>query len=148
MINKVILVGRLTKDPVLRKTQAGASVVSFTVACARKVAQGKEKQTDFINCVAWNKTADVINTYVKKGHLIGVEGHIQTRNYQDESGKKQFVTDVLCEHFAFLESKKISVQTQNDEEPQQYSYDEPMQASFEPDYSSAGLDISSDDLPF
>lgn len=148
MLNHVVIVGRLTKEPTLRKTQKGASVVSFTVACARRVGQGQESQTDFINCVAWNKTADAINTYVKKGHLIGVSGHIQTRNYDDQQGKKQFVTEVMCEQVVFLESKRNTSQSQNNEVQEQYSYDAPMQTPFEPDYSSAGLDISSDDLPF
>ena len=148
MLNHVVIIGRLTKDPMLRKTQKGASVVSFTVACSRKVAKDQESQTDYINCVSWNKTADAINTYVRKGHLIGVSGHIQTRNYEDTNGKKQFVTEVMCEQVVFLESKKNTSQSQNNEASQQYSYDQPMQASFEPDYSSAGLDISSDDLPF
>lgn len=134
MINKVILVGRLTKDPVLRKTQAGTSVTSFTVACSRRVGADKEPQTDFINCVAWNRTADLVQTYVRKGNLVGVEGRIQTRNYDDEQGKKVYVTEVLCESVQFLESKNKAESTQQH------------QQTFEPEYHT--VDITSDDLPF
>ena len=138
MINKVVLVGRLTKEPLLRKTQSGTSVTSFTVACGRKVGKDQEPQTDFINCVAWNRTADLVHTYVHKGNLIGVEGRIQTRNYDDEQGKKVYVTEVVCESVQFLESKNKSESTQ------QQSYDAPV----DPFANAPSLSINADDLPF
>ena len=106
MINKVILVGRITKDPELRKTQSGASVVSFTLACNRRVKQEGQPEADFINCQAWGKTAEVICQYVFKGHLLGLEGRIQTRSYDDKDGKRVYVTEVVCDSVQFLESKK------------------------------------------
>ena len=86
MINRVVLVGRLTKDPVLRKTANGASVTSFTLACTRRYKQEGQPDADFINTVVWNKTADSVQQYTHKGSLIGVEGRIQTRSYDDQSG--------------------------------------------------------------
>ena len=74
MINRVVLVGRLTKDPVLRKTANGASVTSFTLACTRRYKQEGQPDADFINTVAWNKTADIVAQYTHKGSLVGVEG--------------------------------------------------------------------------
>ena len=86
MINNVVLVGRLTRDPELRKTQTGKSVLSFSCAVNRKFKT--ETQTaDFINCVAWNQTADFLARYATKGALVGIEGRIQTRNYEDKTGK-------------------------------------------------------------
>lgn len=137
-LNRCILVGRLTKDPMLRKTQSGTSVTSFTVACGRKVGKDQEPQTDFINCVAWSGTADLVAKYVHKGNLVGVEGRIQTRNYDDEQGKKVYVTEVVCESVQFLESKNKSESTQ------QQSFDAPG----DPFANSPSIDISSDDLPF
>lgn len=111
-INRVVLVGRLTKDPDYRKTQSGVSVVQFTVACDRK-AYGKDKQdnqqtADFISCVAWRQKADFLANYATKGTLIGVEGSIQTRNYTNQAGQKIYVTEVLADSVEILESKKSS----------------------------------------
>lgn len=118
MINRVVLVGRITRDPLLRKTQSGTSVVSFIVACNRRIKQEGQPEADFINCVAWNKTADFMAQYVKKGALLGVEGRIQTRNYDDKDGKRVYVTEVVADSVQLLESKK-DVQSeatmQNDE---------------------------------
>ena len=97
MINKVVLVGRLTKDPVLRKTANGVSVTSFTVACTRRFKQEGQPDADFINTVAWNKTADIVQQYTHKGSLVGVEGRIQTRSYDDQSGKRVYVTEVVAD---------------------------------------------------
>ena len=93
MINRVILVGRLTKDPILRKTQSGASVTSFTVACDRRIKAEGQPTADFINCVCWNKVADNTAQYTHKGSLVGVEGRIQTTQlyahiYQAEVDKE------------------------------------------------------------
>ena len=104
MINRVVLVGRLTKDPVLRKTPSGASVVSFTVACNRRV-QTQEQSAEYINCVAWNKVAELMAQYLHKGSLIGLEGRIQTRSYDDQTGRRVYVTEVLADNVQFLEPK-------------------------------------------
>ena len=96
MINSVVLVGRLTKDIELRKTQSGLSVASFTVACDRRLSQeqrnNNEQSADFINCVAWRGSADFLGKYAHKGDTVGVEGKIQTRNY-DRDGQRVYVTD-------------------------------------------------------
>ena len=139
MINRVVLVGRITKDPELRKTQSGTSVVSFTIACNRRVpSQGQD--ADFINCVAWNKTADFMAQYVKKGALLGLEGRIQTRSYDDKDGKRVYVTEVVADSVQFLESKKQAENVQNE------AYTAPVMQNNEcVDYES---DIETDDLPF
>ena len=79
-MNRVILVGRLTRDPLLKKTQSGTSIVSFTIAVSRRIA-GQGQQADFISCVAWNKTAELMTQYLNKGAMIGIEGRIQSRSY-------------------------------------------------------------------
>ena len=109
MLNKAILVGRLTKDPELRSTASGVSVVSFTVAVTRSYArQGEERQTDFINCVAFRNTADFISRYFTKGNMIGVDGSIQTRTWDDQEGKRHWVTEVIVNEAHFVESKRDS----------------------------------------
>ncbi|MGL5979081.1 MAG: single-stranded DNA-binding protein [Erysipelotrichaceae bacterium] len=160
MINRVVLVGRITKDPVMRKTNSGMSVVSFTVACNRRFSgNNNEQQADFISCTAWNKTADFMNQYVRKGALIGVEGRIQTGSYDDQSGRKVYTTDVVCESVQLLESKGASQERREPAgQPQQFAgynntyqnqntYDQ--NNSFNSDFSDSDtLDIASDDLPF
>ena len=138
MINRAIITGRITKDPILRKTQNGTSVVSFTIACNRRIKQEWQPDADFINCVAWNKTADFMAQYVKKGALLGLEGRIQTRNYDDKDGKRVYVTEVVADSVHFLESKKAANNTQ----------EEATEASQNDDYASYVDDIQSDDLPF
>ena len=145
MINRVILVGRFTKDPMLRKTQTGTSVTSFTVACGRRVAAGQEPQTDFINCVAWNRTADIVSQYTHKGSLVGVEGRIQSRSYDDAQGKRVYVTEVVCDSVQFLESRSASENRGSMMETRGYESDVP---SYDDFASTPSLDISSDDLPF
>jgi single-strand DNA-binding protein len=107
MINNVTLTGRLTKDPELKYTPSGVGVASLTIAVNRPFANDKgEKETDFIFCVAWRKTGETMANFLKKGSLIGVTGRLQTRSYEDKSGKRQFVTEVVVEQFSFLESKQ------------------------------------------
>ena len=151
MINRVILVGRLTKDVELRKTPAGSSVVSFTLAVSRRVSKNNttnQPTADFISCVAWNQTADLMKNYLHKGSQIGVEGRIQTRNYDDPNvpGRKVYVTEVVADNVTFLESRAASenrpTQTQSAVDayyPDVEDYQE----------TSQTLDLSSvDDLPF
>lgn len=111
-MNKVILMGRLTKDPDVRYTQSTNTIVtSFTLAVNRRfVKQGEERQADFINCVAWNKTAEFVSKYFKKGQQVGVIGRIQTRNYDDDKGIKHYITEVIAEEVYFAGDKKEETQ--------------------------------------
>lgn len=113
-MNKIVLLGRLTKDPETRYTQTtNTQVTSFTLAVNRRfVKQGEERQADFINIVAWSKTAEFVSKYFKKGQQVGVIGRIQTRNYDDEQGIKHYVTEVIAEEVYFAGDKKDA--TQND----------------------------------
>lgn len=149
MINRVILVGRMTKDPVLRKTQSGASVTSFTVACDRRIKAEGQPTADFINCVCWNKVADNTAQYTHKGSLVGVEGRIQTRSFDNQSGKRVYVTEVVADAVQFLEPKGTNSATNTpsyDAGNQGYQSDQVLQSN---DFTSSdNLDIASDDLPF
>ncbi len=109
MINNTTLVGRLTKNPELRYTGSGIAVVSFTLAVERNYtnAQG-ERETDFINCVAWRGTAETLANFSVKGSLIGVTGNIQTRNYQNNEGRTVYVTEVVVDNFQMLEPKSVT----------------------------------------
>ena len=108
-MNKVQLIGRLTKDVERRVTQSQISTANFTVAVDRRFKDANgNKQADFINCVAWRQTADFIANYFKKGMRIGVCGSIQTRTYDDKNGQKVYVTEVLVEEAEFVESKQTA----------------------------------------
>lgn len=113
-MNKVILLGRLTRDPETRYTQtSNMQVTSFTLAVNRRfVKQGEERQADFINCVAWNKTAEFVSKYLKKGQQVGIIGRIQTRNYDDEQGIKHYVTEIIAEEVYFAGDKKDATQNE------------------------------------
>ncbi len=100
-MNKVTLIGRLTKKAEVRYTESNTPVASFTLAVSRI----KKEEADFINCVAWNKLAEIIEKYTDKGKQIAIEGRIQTRNYEDENGKKVYITEVVVENLELLGSK-------------------------------------------
>ena len=138
-MNKVVLMGRLTKDPEVRYTQnTNTLVASFSLAVNRRFAkQGEERQADFINIVAWSKTGEFCSKYFKKGQQVGVIGRIQTRNWEDDQGQKHYITEVVAEEAYFADSKR-----EGDAE-----------GSFENTFGSSipGSDFemsSSDDLPF
>ncbi len=116
-MNKTILMGRLTKDPETRYTQtSNTQVTSFTLAVNRRfVKQGEERQADFINIVAWSKTAEFCSKYFKKGQQVGVIGRIQTRNYEDDKGVKHYITEVIAEEVYFAGSKKEDATTSVEE---------------------------------
>ena len=117
MLNSVSLTGRLTRDVDLRYTQSGTAVGSFTLAVDRQFrSSNRERETDFISCVIWRKSAENFANFTKKGSLVGVEGHIQTRTYDNAQGQKVFVTEVIVENFALLESRQAS---QNNPKSQQ-----------------------------
>ena len=107
MLNKAILMGRLTRDPELKYTQGDLPVVQFTVAVERnRAAQGQEKQTDFINVVAWRKTAEFVSRWFTKGMMIIVTGSIQSRNWQDKNGNNRTSIEVVADEVQFGESKR------------------------------------------
>jgi single-strand DNA-binding protein len=109
MMNRVVLVGRLTKDPDLRYTPNGVPVATFTLAVNRSFTnQQGERETDFINCVVWRRPAENVANFLKKGSLAGVDGRIQTRNYEGQDGKRVYVTEVLAESVQFLEPKNAA----------------------------------------
>jgi single-strand DNA-binding protein len=109
MMNRVVLVGRLTKDPDLRYTPNGVPVATFTLAVNRPFSsQAGEREADFINCVVWRKPAENVANFLKKGSLAGVDGRIQTRNYEGQDGKRVYVTEVQAESVQFLEPKNAS----------------------------------------
>lgn len=144
MMNRVVLVGRLTKDPDLRYTPNGVPVASFTLAVNRTFTnQQGEREADFINCVVWRKPAENAANFLKKGYLAGVDGRIQSRSYEGQDGKRVYVTEVQAESVQFLEPKNSN--TQRNEEPQQ----QPNTRIDEDPFASKGnIDISDDDLPF
>ena len=150
MINSVVLVGRLTKDVELRKTQSGLSVASFTVACDRRLSQEQknngEQSADFISCVAWRGSADFLGNYAHKGDTVGVEGRLQTRSY-DRDGQRVYVVEVLANSVNLLHSKQtVQSQEQASYEPQPTQEQKPQQMS-DFDYLP-NVEVSSDDLPF
>lgn len=134
MINKSILVGRITRDPELKKTQSGVSVVSFTLAVNRTYKKEGEQEADFINCVAWRNQADFLGNYITKGALLGVEGRIQTRTYEDQTGKTVYITEVVCETVQALESKQ--------QRDKQETY------TIAPKVVEPLIEIDTDELPF
>lgn len=142
MMNRVILVGRITKDPEIKQTQSNIPVVSFTLAVNRQFtdAQG-EKQADFINCVVWRKQAENLARFVKKGALLGVEGRIQTRQYEAETGTR-YVTEVLCDSIQFLESKG------DREEDTEYKEKSLSDKDSEEFYETSKQLAAEEDLPF
>jgi single-strand DNA-binding protein len=145
--------GRLVKDPELKKTNSDLAFVKFTVAVNRPFQKNGEKQADFVNCVAWRKTAEVISQYFAKGHRILLEGSIQTGSYDDKNGTKHYTTDVLVDKVHFIESKSS---TQNKEygNYNNQSYEKPQNQmpsqsnNHDEDVSPSDFDVSSDDLPF
>ena len=107
-MNKVILMGRLTKDPEVRYTQTNSTLVAtFSLAVNRRFTKaGEERQADFINIVAWNKTGEFCSKYFKKGQQVGIIGRLQVRNWEDEQGQKHYVTEVVAEEAYFADSKR------------------------------------------
>ncbi|MDA2609960.1 single-stranded DNA-binding protein [Bacillus cereus] len=162
-MNRVILVGRLTKDPDLRYTPNGVAVATFTLAVNRAFSTNGEREADFISCVIWRKQAENVANYLRKGSLAGVDGRLQTRNYEGQDGKRVYVTEVLAESVQFLEPRNSRGEQRNS------SNQQPVGAGFgnegssqfsnqgnsgfkknDDPFSNAGqpIDISDDDLPF
>ncbi|WP_110929737.1 single-stranded DNA-binding protein [Paenibacillus bouchesdurhonensis] len=107
MLNRVILIGRLTRDPELRYTPSGVAVTQFTIAVDRPfTSQGGEREADFIPVVTWRQLAETCANYLRKGRLTAVEGRIQVRNYENSEGKRVYVTEVIADNVRFLESNR------------------------------------------
>ena len=106
MFNLVVLSGRLTADVELKTTPNGVSVCSFSIAVERRYKQGEERQADFINITAWRQTAEFVSKYFSKGSMIGIEGSIQTRRYQDKDGNNRTAFEVVANNVQFMESKR------------------------------------------
>jgi len=135
MLNKVILIGRLTKDPDLRFTSNGTAIATFTLAVDRPYTnQSGEKETDFINIVVWRKAAENTATYLKKGSLAAVDGRIQVRHYENDEGRRVYVTEVVAERVRFLGGGNGS-KNSNDE------------LSGDP-FEGEPMEFEDDDLPF
>ena len=151
MINNVVLVGRLTRDPELRFTSNGLAVASFNLAVNRNFTNASgEREADFVNCVIWRKPAEALANYAKKGTLIGVVGRIQTRNYENQQGQKVFVTEVVCDNFQLLERANSSESQANNSSSNQESssFNQNNQANNDMFGGSSQIDINDDDLPF
>lgn len=169
MINRTVLVGRLTKDPELRYTPNGIASCRFTVAVNRTFkGQDGEQEADFISCVAWRKQAENLANFQRKGNLIGVEGRIQTGSYEGQDGKRVYTTDVVADSIQFLEPNKGSGSTQNSSNVRSDTnegatsqngsggYKQPQNT--QPNYtrvdedpfanSKGPIEVSEDDLPF
>lgn len=169
MINRVVMVGRLTKDPEYRTTQSGVSVTTFTLAVNRTFtnAQG-EREADFINCVTFRKRAENVNNYLNKGSLAGVDGRVQSRTYENDEGKRVFITEVVAESVQFLDTKNNNQQSysqnannqpqqqrgqsqpQNNwqQQQQQNKQKAPNQQNNPFANANGPIDISDEDLPF
>lgn len=150
MINNVTLVGRLTKPLDLRYTSNGTAVANFTLAVNRKnTNQNGEREADFVQCVIWRKAAENLANFTKKGSLIGVEGRIQTRSYDNDQQQKVYVTEVVAGSFSLLESKSKN-QDSSDREPSKPTQYEPTTHTHHDPFEGNGgpVDIDDDDLPF
>ncbi|MDQ0163713.1 single-stranded DNA-binding protein [Bacillus alveayuensis] len=168
MMNRVVLVGRLTRDPELRYTPNGVAVATFTLAVNRNFTnQHGEREADFINCVVWRRPAENVANFLKKGSLAGVDGRLQTRSYEDQTGRRVYVTEVVADSVQFLEPKSASSNQSNYFDSNQGnktgnanpfgggSYDQNRSnqghTNFDDDpFANDGqtIDISDDDLPF
>lgn len=141
-MNKVFLIGRLTADPELRYTQSDKAYTRFTIAVNRSFKnESGEKDADFISAVAWDKRAETICNYVKKGHRIGIVGRIQTGSYEKEDGSRGYLTDVIISELEFLESKS------KDERPAP-DYPEDNTLDDDPFADFGDSTVTDDDLPF
>ena len=149
MINRVVLVGRLTRDVEVRKTQSGLSVAQFTVACDRRGrSQDNAQQTaDFISCVAWRQPADFLGQYARKGALIGVDGRLQSRSY-DRDGQRVYVTEVVADNVRLLESKGSTAGSDRPPVSSGSVRLDQIRTDDVKDWLTGDEEIDSDDVPF
>lgn len=141
-MNKVCLTGRTTKDIELKYNQNNIAITSFTLAVTRKFKnQNGEYESDFINCIAYKSTAELLSKYVKKGDLLGIEGRIHTRNYEDKDGKRIYVTEVIVDSINFLQAKKDESKQETENSKQKLSDD--VFSEF-----GSSIEITDDDIAF
>ena len=139
MLNNISIMGRLTRDPELRQTQSGKQVANFSIACNRDFGDKDNKEADFIDVVAWEKTGEFADTYFRKGQLVAVQGRLQSRKWTDKDGNKRVSVEIVAERLHFAESKKAAAaQSTGTEDPAYYD------AGSYSDY--AGIDDG--ELPF
>lgn len=156
MINRATLTGRLTRDVELRYTQSGVAAGSFTLAVDRQFTnQNNEREADFINCVIWRKSAENFANFTHKGALVGIDGHIQTRNYDNKQGQRVYVTEVVVDNFALLEPKSSNEVGQGNNNTGNRNTDTKnnngnASGGSQDPFANNGdtIDISDDDLPF
>jgi single-strand DNA-binding protein len=159
MMNRVVLVGRLTKDVDLRYTPSGVAVATFTLAVNRAFSnQSGEREADFINCVVWRKPAENAANFLKKGSLAGVDGRIQTRNYEGQDGKRVYVTEVVAESVQFLEPRNGGNSSGNEDtrqsngnpntNPDRQQNSGYTRVDDDPFAGQGQINLSDDDLPF
>ena len=151
-MNKVVLIGRLTRDPELRYTSSNIPSATFSLAVNRPFqSQNGTREADFINIVMWRKTAETAKKYLTKGSLIAVDGRIQTRNYDGTDGKKVYVTEVVADNFEFLESKGQRANTDNGYNPDiEFNQSMPTTNVSDEPYIDFGdtIELSDDDIAF
>ena len=139
-MNTCVLIGRTTRDIDLRRTGNGTAVASFTLAVNRDFKTNDGQEADFIQCVAWKKTAELLEQYVHKGDRIAVNGSIRTRNYEDSHGRTVYVTEVLVNHVEFIETKNREMQSDSPSgQNKSDSYD---------DWGNKNYEMDNSDLPF
>jgi single-strand DNA-binding protein len=141
MINRVVVVGRLTKNPELRKSASGNSFASFTVAVANRTKPGEQKTASFINCVTFGNNADNLAKYTRKGSLIGVEGRLQQNSYETKDGRKVSTLEIISDSVQFLETKGSGQGTNTDPTPTP-------EVEKQDNKNLESIDIVDDDLPF
>ncbi|UXR52104.1 single-stranded DNA-binding protein [Staphylococcus simulans] len=148
MLNRVVLVGRLTKDPEFRTTQSGVDVTTFTLAVNRNFkSKNGEQQADFINCVVFRKQAENVNNYLNKGSLAGIDGRLQSRSYENKEGQRVFVTEVVCDSVQFLEPKNTQSSNNNQSNNQVQQREKALQSE-NPFNNSDNFDMDDSSLPF
>lgn len=153
MINRVVLVGRLTKDPELKYTQGGLAVVRFTLAVNRAFSNNQgEREADFIQCVAWRKQAENISNYLRKGSLAGVDGRIQTGSFEGQDGKRVYTTEVVADSTQFLEPRNNAQQGAQQTQQQQQTNTQQHQNNSQSNYGGQPNDYKTpydpNDPPF
>ena len=150
-MNTVNLIGHMTRDPELRRTQKGDAVTSFTLALNRNYNSADGQQADYINCVVWNKRAEVTEQYCSKGSLVGVEGRLRSRSYDNAQGQKVYVVEVVCDSVQFLETKAAREKAQQ-QQPQveQDNFYDMKTVDLEKDFDNSfnSFDIMEDDIQF
>ena len=151
MINRTVLVGRLTKDPEVRFTSSNIAYARFTIAVNRTFANPSgEREADFIQCIAWRKQAENLARFVRKGSLVGVEGRIQTGSYDDKEGNRKYTTDVVCDSVQFLEPKNQDNNNNNSYAPREPKErnNQYQERQGQKKQNTPSIDVSEDDLPF